>query len=87
MLKELFTKPKQGASRMIQTIDVQNLPEEEVSLVREFVEFLRKRVETKHAESDKEWGSISTAAFALDWKNEKDAVYDNWKELYHVQQG
>jgi len=70
---------------MIQTIDVQNLPEEEVSLVCEFVEFLKKRVEMKHSEREREWFDVSTVSFAKDWDNEKDAVYDRWKELYNVQ--
>jgi hypothetical protein len=28
------------------------------------------------------WTRLSEAAFAEDWDNEKDAVYDNWREIY-----
>jgi hypothetical protein len=84
MLKELFTTTKKGVSRMSQSIDVQNLPEEEVSLVREFVEFLRKRVEGKRSEADQEWSAVASRSFSQDWENKQDAVYDRWKELYHV---
>jgi hypothetical protein len=28
------------------------------------------------------WTKLSEASFARDWDNEKDAVYDKWKNLY-----
>ena len=28
------------------------------------------------------WMKLSEASFAVDWDNEEDAVYDNWRELY-----
>lgn len=34
---------------------------------------------------DREWGNLAMSSFASDWNNEKDAIYDNWKERYHVQ--
>jgi len=33
------------------------------------------------------WTKLSEANFAIDWDNEKDAVYDNWRELYGVREG
>ena len=33
------------------------------------------------------WTKLSEASFAIDWDNEKDAVYDNWRELYGVREG
>ncbi|MBI5787453.1 MAG: hypothetical protein HZA78_01165 [Candidatus Schekmanbacteria bacterium] len=73
---------------MIKTIDIHDLTEEQVKLVQEFVEFLRKKFSPKQIVTEKmkekEWAILAIASFAEDWENEKDAVYDNWKELYHV---
>jgi len=74
---------------MVDVIDVHDLPEEQVSLIQEFVEFLRRKLKPKQLikeeeEKDKEWGKLAMTSFAKDWENEKDAIYDNWKELYHV---
>ena len=33
------------------------------------------------------WAAMSHDAFAKDWASAEDAVYDNWRELYGVQQG
>ncbi len=33
------------------------------------------------------WTKLSEASFAIDWDNEKDAAYDNWRELYGVREG
>lgn len=33
------------------------------------------------------WARLSEASFAKDWDNEKDAVYDNWRDLYGVREG
>jgi excisionase family DNA binding protein len=33
------------------------------------------------------WTKLSEASFAGDWDNEKDAAYDNWRELYGVREG
>jgi len=30
------------------------------------------------------WTELSEASFASDWDNEKDAVYDDWKNRYSV---
>ena len=30
------------------------------------------------------WAALSEASFARDWENERDAAYDNWRELYGV---
>lgn len=31
-----------------------------------------------------DWSELAEQGFARDWDNDSDAVYDNWKELYHV---
>jgi len=72
---------------MSEEIDVKDLPEDEKNLVRDFITLLKSRREARqHAqELEREWGALITSGFASDWDNEKDAVYDNWRELYHVQ--
>jgi len=91
-MKAVFQKLKthiKGELGMVDVIDVHDLPEEQVSLIQEFVEFLRRKLKPKQLikeeeEKDKEWGKLAMTSFAKDWENEKDAIYDNWKELYHV---
>jgi hypothetical protein len=75
---------------MTETVDVHDLPEEQASLVQEFVEFLRRRRQKnkqtlkEEKEKNKEWSKLAMTSFAKDWENEKDAVYDRWREHYHV---
>lgn len=70
---------------MPETIDVHDLPESQRTLVHEFVEFLRQKLKLKNKEQgEKEWPALSESSFAQDWENEEDAIYDNWKEHYHV---
>ncbi len=74
---------------MVETIDVHDLPEEQANFIQELVEFLRKKLKTKQfikeeEEKDKEWSGLAITSFAEDWENEEDAIYDNWKERYHV---
>jgi len=33
------------------------------------------------------WSALSEESLARVWVNDADAVYDNWKELYAVQEG
>jgi excisionase family DNA binding protein len=33
------------------------------------------------------WTAMSQDAFAKDWDNAEDAVYDNWREIYGVPPG
>ena len=79
---------------MTKNIDVHDLPDEEIKLLQEFVEFLRKRLKTKHLlkeeeekDKDKEWSKLAITSFTKDWENEKDAIYDAWREHYHVSEG
>ncbi len=73
---------------MSRIIDVHDLPDEEVSLIQDFVEFLRiklKKNSFKEEElKNKEWSKLAIASFSKDWENEKDAIYDNWEESYHA---
>ncbi len=72
-------------------IDVRDLPEEQAQLVQEFVEFLRLRSvtpsSTDEAAAEQTWGAAAVTSFAKDWDNPEDALYDNWKEYYHVPKG
>ncbi len=74
---------------MSKTIDLQDLPEEEVNLVKDFVSFLKGRLKVKQAPFEEElnFSTLAVESFSKDWENNQDAVYDNWKELYHVSQG
>lgn len=37
----------------------------------------------RKSESQK-WSDLSTMAFAQEWENKKDTIYDNWRKHYHV---
>ena len=39
---------------------------------------------TSPASETETWRALSQDAFARDWDNEKDAVYDRWRQLYGV---
>lgn len=70
---------------MITKIDVHDLPEKQIYLIQEFVEFLRNKVKnTEPSEEDNNWSVLSASNFAKDWNNEKDTIYDKWSEYYHV---
>lgn len=71
---------------MATKIDIYDLPDEEVKLVQDFVDFLKMKLSVKRLikEEDIQWGKLAVASFAQDWDNEKDALYDNWREAYHV---
>ncbi len=69
-------------------IDVHDLSEDEARVLAAFVEFLRRRKQERgtqeaHAQ-DLDWAAGAVTAFARDWDNSEDAVYDNWREHYHV---
>ena len=73
----------------MESIDVRDLPEDQAQLVAAFVEFLRRRLhqgqEGKEAEAqEQEWNAGAVTGFAKDWDNEQDAIYDTWREHYHV---
>jgi len=34
-----------------------------------------------------DWMALGLAEFQKDWDNEDDAIYDNWKEHYGVEEG
>jgi hypothetical protein len=73
----------------MESIDVRDLPEEQAQLVAAFVEFLRRRLrqgqEAQEAEvQEQEWSAGAVTGFAEDWNNEDDAIYDHWRDHYHV---
>lgn len=35
-------------------------------------------------DEESDWQELSLAAFAADWDNPDDAIYDNWREHYGV---
>lgn len=40
--------------------------------------------EALEEEESKSWSAMSLSAFEAEWNNDKDAIYDNWRELYEV---
>jgi hypothetical protein len=74
---------------MTDVIDVHDLPKEQATLLKEFAEFLRKKFKSnqfvkEEREKEKEWSKLAITSFTIDWENEKDAVYDDWRKYYHV---
>jgi hypothetical protein len=70
------------------SIDVHDLPEEQAQLLAAFVEFLRQQ-QQEAAERDvlvqeRDWAAAAEQGFAKDWDNDEDAIYDDWREHYHV---
>jgi hypothetical protein len=69
-------------------IDVHDLPEEDARFIAAFVELLRRRTQepiVRDAEAEeRDWAAGAATAFARDWDNSDDAIYDNWREHYHV---
>jgi hypothetical protein len=69
-------------------IDVHDLPEEDARLLATFVEFLRRQKQAqalREAEAEeRDWSAGAVTSFARDWDNNEDAIYDNWREHYHV---
>ena len=71
-------------------IDVHDLPEADAQLIAAFVELLRrwrsKQAEPNADAQEEDWAAAAVTSFAKDWDNDEDAIYDNWKEHYHVSQ-
>ena len=69
-------------------IDVHDLPEEQAQLLAAFVAFLRRQRQeaaTRDALAQEQgWALVAAQSFATDWDNEDDAIYDRWREHYHV---
>lgn len=79
---------KRGKGVDMKHIDVHDLPEADAQLIAAFVDFLRRRRRTQAArnadEQEQDWAAAAVTSFAKDWDNDEDAIYDNWKEHYHV---
>jgi len=71
---------------MSAAIEVDDLTEEEVGLVKGFVQLLRGRHSPLAGDAEREgdWGHLPAASFAEDWDNDQDAAYDHWRERYGV---
>ena len=90
MQRVLIRKGNEG--NVMDHIDVHDLPEEQARLVQRFVDFLREQGRKEEVLPDAErleqdWASGAIASFAKDWDNESDAIYDDWREHYHVSEG
>ena len=69
---------------VIEPLEKVEIPEGKEITVTIF-ETLTKEFIHEEEQRDREWGNLAMSSFAVDWDNEKDAIYDNWKEHYHVQ--
>jgi AbrB family looped-hinge helix DNA binding protein len=45
------------------------------------------KVAKEETAKEKEWSALAATSFIKDWENEKDAIYDNWEEQYHISKG
>ena len=48
---------------------------------------LRSLIAGDESAEKRGWAALSVAAFAGDWDNDQDAVYDNWRQIYGVREG
>ncbi len=46
---------------------------------------LKKAITTKALETD--WQAMSLSAFEADWDNPEDAIYDDWRTRYGLEEG
>ena len=72
---------------MTATVELHDLTDDEVALVKGFVQLLRRRHVVGSAsdeERDGEWSQLPVASFADDWANDQDAAYDDWRARYGV---
>ena len=56
-------------------------------LKRSDLDALAQPMKPSSHDDDMAWTRLSEAAFWEDWNNDKDAVYDNWREIYGVPEG
>jgi hypothetical protein len=77
MLGNKLTKIVKGGIKMTDTIDLHDLPEDEVKLVQEFVEFLKRRVKMREKKAG-EKEEITFAAWPLGVKGKltRREIYD-----------
>lgn len=47
-------------------------------------ETLTKEFIHEEEQRDRAWGNLALSSFTSDWNNEKDAMYDDWKNRCHV---
>lgn len=60
----------------------QQLNDAQAEKVLAFLEFVLAQARLDEERQD--WHMASEEAFARVWDNERDAIYDNWRELYGV---
>ena len=46
--------------------------------------WLLDSVLAQEIDDEEDWQALSLSAFAKDWDNEEDAIYDDWRTLYGV---
>jgi hypothetical protein len=77
MLGNKLTKIVKGGIKMTDTIDLHDLPEDEVKLVKEFVEFLKRRVKMRKEKiGEKEEIAFATWPLGVKGKLTRREIYD-----------
>ncbi len=65
-------------------IDISDLPEQDIKVIQDLIELLKNKQKSKSVNEAEEWTHLAVSSFASDWENEKDSIYDDWQEQYHV---
>ena len=83
MSKTIRAKYSHGVIEPLEKVEFKEGEELFITITEMFTkEFIREE-----EQRDNHWGSLAISEFAEDWENQKDAIYDNWENYYHVQKG
>ena len=80
---QLSAERAERLSRLAQTrqLDENRIVEKALDMLFDLADLLDERTERQG------WAMLSDASLQRIWDNEKDAAYDNWRELYGVPAG
>jgi hypothetical protein len=77
MFRGILVNKTKGGMKMSETIDVHDLPEEEIELLREFIEFLREKAKVRgKATAEKEEIIFATWPLGVKGKLTRREIYD-----------
>ena len=83
MAKTIRARYSHGVIEPLEKVEFKEGEELFITITEMFTnEFIREE-----EQRDNHWGSLAISGFAEDWENQKDAIYDNWENYYHVQKG
>ena len=76
---------EERAARLGQLASVSGTTED--ALIEKAIDILLELSQQKSGAERQAWSAASLPALQRVWDNDADAVYDNWSELYGIQQG